>query len=173
MVKGGRENWCGFFHQVFRGITGKKGRPGLAALPVISGRYLRARHPGSPVRYDPDQDQRAGPSPGHHARSVHRTVIACAGQKSLHKKHMQQSWLFSGYTPSPLIDTKTPIEQRSTHRCFAWQWRDRLQRSGSTYTSVPTVVAGPTSTKEHLLPGPGGRPHPAFFLNYSVIYYKY
>ena len=58
MVKGGRENWCGFFHQVFRGITGKKGRPGLAALPVISGRYLRARHPGSPVRYDPDQDQR-------------------------------------------------------------------------------------------------------------------
>ena len=127
MVKGGRENWCGFFHQVFRGITGKKGRPGLAALPVISGRYLRARHPGSPVRYDPDQDQSSRPSPGHHARSVHRTVIACAGQKSLHKKHMQQSWLFSGYTPSPLIDTKTPIEQRSTHRCFAWQWRDRLR----------------------------------------------
>jgi|GEM_PF-4622223 len=156
MVKGGRENWCGFFNQVFRGITGKKGRPGLVELQVVSGRYRRART-----------------SPGHQARNVHRTVIAWAGQKSLHKKHMQQSSLLSGDTPSPLIVTKTPIEQRSTHRCFAWQWRDLLQRSGSTYTSVPTVVAGPTSTKEHLLPGPGGRPHPAFFLNYSVIYYKY
>ena len=54
--------------------------------------------------------RKSGPSPGHHARSVHRTVIACAGQKSLHKKHMQQSSLFSGYTPSPLIMDK------DTHR---------------------------------------------------------
>jgi hypothetical protein len=51
-----------------------------------------------------------------YARSVHRVLMACSGQNSLHKKHIQQRLLFSGYTPSPFILTKTPIEHKSTHR---------------------------------------------------------
>ena len=127
------------------GVPGHHWEKGKAGPRGITGHIRKipeARYLGSPVRYDPDQDQRAGPSPGHHARSVHRTVIACAGQKSLHKKHMQQRLALLRYTPSPLIDTKTPIEQRSTHRCFAWQWRDRLERSGSTYHLSPYRCCG-------------------------------
>jgi hypothetical protein len=67
-----------------------------------------------------DQERDVFPGSSDQARRVHRTLIACSGQKVWHRKHMQQSWLFSGYTPSPLTLTKTPMEHKSTH---LWECR--------------------------------------------------
>jgi hypothetical protein len=80
------------------------------------------------------------------ARRVHRTAIACPSQKVWHEKHIMQILLFSGKTPSPFTLTKTPMEHRSTHLKWLWQCWDLSHRSGSIYTSIPTLVAGPTST---------------------------
>jgi hypothetical protein len=85
------------------------------------------------------------PARSFQARRVHRTAIACPGQKVWHNKHIMQRLLFSGKTPSPFTLTKTPMEHKSTHLWWLWQYRDLLHRSGSTYTSIPTFVAGPTS----------------------------
>lgn len=115
-----------------------------------TGRGMNRKKARKNSRKNRSQNQESRSSPARYARSVQRTVIACTGQNSWHRKHMQQSWLFSGYTPSPLTGTKTPIEQRSTHWCFVWQRWERWHRSGSTYTSVPTDVAGPTSITRYL-----------------------
>lgn len=123
----------------------QKGRPFLRHFPAMPG----IRHYNEKPEWHGETIQACRRrSPARlQARSVHRTEIACSGQKSLHSRHMQHRLLFSGYTPSPFTLTKTPMEQRSTHLWWTRQWRDLLQRSGLTYTSNPTFTAGPTSKK--------------------------
>ena len=65
------------------------------------------------------------------ALRVHRTAIACAGQKVWHEKHIMQILLFSGKTPSPFTLTKTPMEHMSTHLKWFWQCWHLSHRSGS------------------------------------------